>query len=81
MNVKFINVKWCTLNCININVKKTKYCNYGQRAKLNTDRDTPLAFGEQNKLRCHQYNFLGVHLDECLNLCSNVNSILTKIFL
>ena len=70
--------EWCTLNCIKINVKKTKYCIYGQRAKLNTDIDTPLVFGEQNILRCHQYNYLGVHLDECLNLCSNFNSIFKK---
>ena len=70
--------KWCTINCININAKKTKHCIHGQRANLNTVTDSPLAFGEQNILSCHQYNYLGVHLDECLNLITDYNSIFKK---
>ena len=59
---------WCVRNYININVKKTKYCIYGQRAKLNLESESPLSFGDQNIARCHHYNYLGVQLDECLNL-------------
>ena len=66
---------WCTINCININAQKTKYCIYGQRGKLNAITDTPLAFGEQSILSCHQYNYLGVQLDECMNMITNYNII------
>ena len=69
---------WCSMNCININVKKTKYCIYGQRAKIKLDTGAPLAFGDHNILRCHQYNYLGVLLDECLNMTANFNNIFKK---
>ena len=70
--------EWCKANYININVQKTKYCIYGLRSALGKDEDIPLKFGNQHILKCHQYNYLGVHLDECLNLNSNYNSIFKK---
>ena len=69
---------WCLSNYININVQKTKYCIYGSRCKLGDDTDTNLTFGNQQILKCHHYNYLGVNLDECLNMNSNYNKIFKK---
>ena len=70
--------KWCKANYININVQKTKYCLYGSRSKLGKDHSTSLNFGIEKISKCHQYNYLGVTIDECLNLNSNYNSIFKK---
>ena len=70
--------KWCMSNYININVQKTKYCIYGSRSRLGEDANTFLNFGNQQILQCHQYNYLGVTLDECLNLYSNYNNVFKK---
>ena len=69
---------WCTSNYININIQKTKYCIYGVRSKLNHDTNTSLRLGEQFISRCHQYNYLGIYLDECLNMKANYNAVLKK---
>ena len=69
---------WCLSNYININVQKTKYCIYGSRCKLGDDTDTYLTFGNQQILKCHHYNYLGVNLDECLNMNSNYKKIFKK---
>ena len=66
---------WCTSNYININIQKTKYCIYGVRSKLNHDTNTSLRLGEQFISRCHQYNYLGIYLDECLNMKANYNAV------
>ena len=72
---------WCQHNFININVGKTRYCIYGLRSKVNLDSETSLKFGNQQINKCHQYKYLGVHLDECMNLNSNFNAIFKKILL
>ena len=69
---------WCMSNFININIQKIKYCIYGLRSTLNQNRVTQLRLGDQCISICHQYNYLGVHLDECLNIKSNYNSIFKK---
>ena len=69
---------WCTLNCINMNVDKTKFCLYGSRKMVNTFRDNTIGSMECQISQCHQYNYLGVTLDECLNMQSNFNAIFKK---
>ena len=69
---------WCKQNFININVQKTKLCIYGYRSRVKTFGDTSIGSGVQQVLRCQQYNYLGVLLDECMTLRSNFNSIFKK---
>ena len=71
--------EWCTANYININVQKTKFCIYGLRSSIKDNGENFLRFGEKQILKCNQYNYLGVHLDECMNLQSNFNSIFKKV--
>ena len=40
--------------------------------------DISLKFGNQQIIKCHQYNYLDVHLDECMNPNSNFNAIFKK---
>ena len=68
---------WCTKNRINLNVQKTKLCCYGRHRKV---KQSKMSLKFRNKLlgQCHQYNYLGVTLDETMNLETNYNSIFMK---
>ena len=69
---------WCCHNCINLNISKTKLCLYGTRSMVdNVDFDT-IEFDGSNILRCKQYTYLGISLDECLNLKSHYNTVFKK---
>ena len=69
---------WCNMNFINLNIQKNKFCIYGTRAGVN--RCTLETIGTNNCVikRSQNYNYLGVILDECLNMNSNFNQIITK---
>ena len=69
---------WCNLNCINMNVDKTKFCLYGTRKLVNTFKDKSIGPVDCQISQCHQYNYLGVSLDECLNMKSNFNILFKK---
>ena len=71
-------IAWCNQNYININIDKTKFCIYGTRAHVSTFEYNTLCCDEKEIKRCHHYNYLGVLLDECLNLKQNYNSIFKK---
>ena len=74
-----VNVKaWCKLNCINMNVDKTKFCVYGSRKLVNTFTHNKIGPPDFQISQCHQYSYLGVTLDECLNLQTNFNTIFKK---
>ena len=70
--------QWCDLNCINMNVDKTKYCLYGNRKMVDTFRDKTIGHPNCQISQCHQYNYLGVTLDECLNMQANFNNVFKK---
>ena len=68
---------WCDQNRINLNVQKTKLCCYGRRCKLKQFKIL-LKFRDKNLNQCHQYNYLGITLDETMNLETNFNNIFKK---
>ena len=70
-------ILWCKTNQINLNVNKTKLCCYGRRQSLkHVSLDVLLQNRPLNV--CHQYNYLGVILDETMNLKANYNNIFKK---
>ena len=69
---------WCQKNYININVHKTKFCIYGTRSLVKQYTDVQLGSGDHQIVKCQQYNYLGVKLDECLNLKANFKGIFKK---
>ena len=69
---------WSKLNYINLNVQKTKFCIYSYRSHIKKFQDTTLKACDQEIFRCHQYNYLGVLLDECMTLTPNFDSIFKK---
>ena len=49
--------RWCNLNCINMNVDKTKFCvYYGSRKMVDTFRDKTIGPYDCRISQCHQYN-------------------------
>ena len=69
---------WCALNCINMNVEKTKFCLYGTRKMVDAYQSNTIGPADCQILQCRQYNYLGVTLDECLNMHVNFNKIFKK---
>ena len=68
---------WCIHNRIKLNIGKTKLCFYGtrhnlSRSKFNLQLRTGLLQPTQ------QYKYLGVFLDETMNLESNFNNIFKR---
>ena len=69
---------WCSKNYININVDKTKFCIYGTRSNIKKFECSQITQNNQTITRCYQYNYLGVLLDDCLNLKANFNKVFKK---
>ena len=70
--------EWCAQNYINVNVDKTKFCIYSTRSRTKSFKHDCIIQNNQTIMRCYQYNYLGVLLDECLNLNANFNNIFKK---
>ena len=70
--------RWCTRNCINMNVNKTKFCLYGSRKMVDSYGGNTLGPDHCKIQQCHMYNYLGVTLDECLNMHANFSKIFKK---
>ena len=71
-------INWCSRNYISINSEKTKFCIYGTRSTVKHVKCNQISLKDHTISRCHQYNYLGVLLDECLNLKANFNKIFKK---
>ena len=71
-------LKWCKENFINVNINKTKFCIYGTKARVDSFDVNKLGEVGNEISRCHQYCYLGVKLDECLNLKQNYNTVFKK---
>ena len=69
---------WCNKNFINLNIDKTKFCIYGSRSMVNKGTLETLGSNNCNIKRVQSYHYLGVTLDECLNMKSNFNQIVKK---
>ena len=71
-------IAWCANNFININIDKTKFCIYGTKSRIKSIDINTIGDEDNQILRCHQYCYLGVKLDECLNLKQNFNIVFKK---
>ena len=71
-------IEWCNNNFININISKTKFCIYGNRTNIRAFDHLTLSSGDKQIHRCRHYQYLGVTLDECLNMKQNYNTVFKK---
>ena len=69
---------WCKYNCIKLNISKTKPCYYGNRHLLNTC-NLDLKLDQTILNSCTQYKYLGVLLDETMNMEPNFNYIFKRL--
>ena len=73
-NLTAIN-KWCLMNGIHMNVKKTKYMVFGSKSVLERIKDVKLRIGDHELERVTCYSYLGVILDPSLNFDKQVNKV------
>ena len=79
--------KWCSMNKLTINCKKTKYCIYGMRSKIKKSKseDTLLSLNNTILSRVCSYKYLGFILDDHLNFNKHItelcNTITHKLYL
>ena len=69
--------RWCESNHIKLNVNKTKLCCYGTRPNLKNIQIS-CKLKDSTLHLCKQYSYLGVTLDETMNLESNFNVVFKK---
>ena len=80
---------WCNINCLTLNVKKTKFVMYGTRSRVKKMKNVVLNLGG-NQIFCEpSYNYLGIvldsslsfkkHMDQCAKVVSHKIFILSKI--
>ena len=70
---------WCVDNDIYINTSKTKVMFFGSRAKINSSTLPELNIGEKTLPRVKTYTYLGLKLDEQLNMETHANSLIQKV--
>ena len=75
--VSMATMLWCRTNHVNLNIGKTKLCNYGSRTILNNN-NMLLTLNGQDLICVNQYKYLGVHLDDTMTLSANYNNIFKK---
>ena len=70
---------WCVDNDIYINTKKTKVMFFGSRARISSTTLPELSIGGTILQRVKSYTYLGLKLDEQLNMETHANSLIQKV--
>ena len=73
--------KWCCMNKITINCKKTKYCVFGMSSAIKKSKtaNTKLCLNNQILSRECSYKYLGFTLDEHFNFNKHVEELTNSI--
>ena len=71
--------KWCKLNDIFVNVKKTKYMIFGSKQALHNINEPQLKINGTTISRVKTYNYLGINLDEQLNYETHLSGVVRKV--
>lgn len=71
---------WSNFNRLTINFSKSNYMVFGNRSKLRIlDIPSSIQVGHNRLSRCHEFNYLGIKLDDELNMGASSNELLKKI--
>lgn len=72
--------RWICENSLALNIKKTKYMIIANRSNLNKVVESPIIRISQDSIdRVLSYKYLGVILDQMLNLKEHVSSVINKV--
>ena len=71
--------RWCKLNDIFVNIKKTKYMIFGSKQALQNINEPCLKINGTPLSRTKTYNYLGINLDEQLNYETHLSGVIRKV--
>ena len=73
--------RWCCMNKLTINCKKTKYCLYGMRSIIKKSRnvDTIISLNNSVLEKVCSYKYLGFTLDDQLNFNKHVSGLVNLV--
>ena len=69
---------WCVLNRLTINIDKTKYMIVSQNSK-DVDNPPPITIANTPLQYVHKYEYLGVLLDDKLNMNGHIEHVVKKV--
>ena len=72
-------VKWCNMNALTINTKKTKFMTFGTRAKIKKVQNARLLVGDSLIQKVPNYKYLGFTLDPVLSFASHISTLLNVV--
>ena len=70
---------WLIANKLTLNIKKSKYMIIGKRKNIPTEEFSLVLDGTEEILRCKEYKYLGVIIDDKLTWKSHIQLICEKI--
>lgn len=71
---------WSNFNRLTINFSKSNYMIFGNRLKLRSLNIPAVTQIDHNQLsRCREFNYLGLRLDEELNMNASANDLLNRV--
>ena len=73
--------KWCSINKLTINCKKTKYCVYGMRSIVKKSKTVDMILSLNNVIleRVCSYKYLGFILDDQLNFNKQMSDMIKTV--
>ena len=71
-------VKWCTLNRLTINIAKTKSMTLCPTSN-DDNMVVPINITGKDLQNVNKYEYLGVHIDEKLNMASHIEHVIKKV--
>ena len=77
-NMMNIVAKWCNTNKLTINIDKTK-CMLISPAQIDCTVDCNVKIGDSLLSRVHVYEYLGVHIDDKLNMNAQIDKVCKKV--
>ena len=71
--------KWCQMNALTINVKKTKFMIFGTRSKIKKAKKLKLQVNGQPLQQVPSYKYLGVTLDSVLSYSHHISMVINTV--
>ena len=71
--------KWCEMNILTINIKKTKFMIFGTRSRIKKAKNIKITISGQHLQQVPSYKYLGVTLDSVLTYSKHISTVLNTV--